>query len=272
MRLRLERFDAAQIKPFTISLLLGRRNTGKSTLLKDLMYHLREHSDVCLCFTPTESAAALFRTITPGALVHDTGLSLAVLEQLMAVQREIARTPGKTMRRVTLVLDDCSANAAALRSPVISDLFRNGRHQKITVLLTSQYATDLNPGLRAQVDYTFCMRDGCVQNKKRIHQFYAGSIGKFDDFSSVFDTVTSNYGVFVVDNTAVDGTVESTTFWYRASLKIPGFRLTNPVYYKLEKTPRRDSGVQVAVTQPKLPTAQVTLGTPSTVMRNPITT
>ena len=270
MCLRLEKFDASQMQPFTISLLLGRRNTGKSTLLKDLLFHLQEHSDVCICFTPTESAAALFRTITPGALVHDTGLSLAVLEQLMSVQREIGRTPGKTMRRVTLVLDDCSSNAAALRSPVISDLFRNGRHQKITVLLTSQYATDLNPGLRAQVDYTFCMRDGCVQNKKRLHQLYAGSIAKFEDFSSVFNTVTSNYGVFAVDNTAVDGDVESTTFWYRASLKIPSFRLSNEVYYKLEKAPRRDSGVEVAVTQPKAPTAEVTLGTPSTVMRSPI--
>ena len=266
MRLRLQKFDANAMKPFSISLLLGRRNTGKSTLMRDLLYHMRDHSDVCICMTPTESAAQFFREITPKSFVYDSGLDLAMLESLMTIQREFART-GKRVRRVTLVLDDCSCDASALRSNVISDLFRNGRHQKITVIITSQYATDLGPGLRSQVDYVFCMRDPSVANKKRLHSFFAGAIESYHSFSNVFDIVTSNYGVFVVNNTAIDSDVETNTYWYRASLDIPQFQLTDKVYYKIEKKQGRRDTIDVAVASSQKPPASggVILDSPATI-------
>ena len=95
-----------------------------------------------------------------------------------------------------------------------------------------------------------------MANKKRLHSFFAGAIESFHSFSNVFDIVTSNYGVFVVNNTAIDSDVETNTYWYRASLDIPQFQLTHKVYYKIEKKQgkRRDT-IDVAVASSQKPPA-----------------
>jgi hypothetical protein len=270
MRLRLKRFDVDAMKPFTISILQGRRMTGKSCLLRDLLYHLREHSEICLCMSPSESACEFFRSITPPELVHDS-LSLPILEKLLENQRDTAKR-GRRVRSVTVVLDDCTSDASLLRSPVMQDIFKNGRHQKLSLILTSQFPTDLCPSLRSQIDYAFCLRDPLMANKKRIHAMLASTIENFRDFAQVFDTVTANYGVFVVDNTCVDGDVASSTFWYRSSLKLPPYKMSQPIYYKLAKMPRPKSGastvsVTVGGSKGKASTAQVTMGAASSVVQ-----
>jgi hypothetical protein len=191
---------------------------------------------------------------------------MTVLEKLLENQRDTAKR-GRTVRRVMLVLDDCTSDSSLLRSAVFQDIFKNGRHQLLSVILTSQYPTDLHPSLRSQVDYFFGLRDPLVANKKRIHSMFASTIESFRDFSQVFDTVTANYGVFVVDNTCVDGDVASSTFWYRATLKLPPFKMSQPVYFKLAKMPRPPksdaSTVSFAVGHAKASTAQVTMARPS---------
>ena len=115
---------------------------------------------------------------------------------------------------------------------MISDLCRNGRHLAITVLITSQYATDLGPGLRSQVDCVFVLRDPSIQNRKRLWSSYFGLM-PLAQFNAVFDAATEAYGALVLNQTVPSNEVRECVFWYRAKPAMPPFRLTNEVYYKL---------------------------------------
>ena len=61
---------------------------------------------------------------------------------------------GKRMRSTLLVLDDCSWDAKSFRTPapILAQLYRNGRHNRITVIMTCQDVLDIGVGLRGQVD------------------------------------------------------------------------------------------------------------------------
>ena len=52
MKLKLDRFDPDTLPLGSITLCQGRRNTGKSTILKSLMLALKDKIDVCVAMTP----------------------------------------------------------------------------------------------------------------------------------------------------------------------------------------------------------------------------
>ena len=232
--MRLERLNASEhlgVGHFVV--FQGRRNTGKSVLLRDCMHRMRESVELLVAMTPTAQQAEAFRKLTPTRLVHSQ-LDLKVIENLLKTQRNIL-AQGKRARSVLLVLDDYSFDARAFRSTVIGDLARNGRHAKITVFLTCQYACDIPPSIRSQVDVLFAMRDPSVQNRKRLWAAYFGVLDPVQKFTAVFHEATANYGALVLLNTQPSSDASDCVFWYRATLELPSFRVSNHVYWKLAK-------------------------------------
>ena len=114
MGVTLEQFDPTTIKPGSVVVITARRNSGKTVLLRDCMYHLRKSIDCTVCMTQSVSSAEMFRQHVPASCVHENGLDLAVIEKLLAAQRA-SLAAGKRPRNVLLVLDDVS-NDKALRA------------------------------------------------------------------------------------------------------------------------------------------------------------
>ena len=73
MKLKLSKFDMSSVKPGTIQLFQGRRNTGKSSLLRSAMWAMREHIELTIAMTTTQSSADMFRTLMPTSCVYDQG-------------------------------------------------------------------------------------------------------------------------------------------------------------------------------------------------------
>lgn len=235
-RLKLSRFDPTTLKPGTISLFQGRRNAGKSTLLRQAMYWMRDKVDLTIAVTPTQSSAEMFRTMMPASCVHDQGFDTSIVETLLATQRELIAA-GRRPRNVLLILDDCSFDSKKWKEKPIADLARNGRHCHITVMLTSQYAMDLGPDLRSQIDLVYALRDPIISNRKRLSQCYFGML-PFAEFSAAFEACTENYGAIVLDQTVNTNDATSCVFWTRAELALPPFRVAGSVYFKLEQRAR----------------------------------
>jgi phage terminase large subunit-like protein len=64
-----------------IWLLIGGRNSGKTVLLKDLLYRTQRHTcDLCLGMTATVSTANMFKTIMPPDFVYSKGYSYAIAD------------------------------------------------------------------------------------------------------------------------------------------------------------------------------------------------
>lgn len=229
MRLTLPKFKPEEIKPFRTILIIGKRGTGKSVLLEDILYHLRSHVDFGIFCTPTMDSKEMFTKHVPHSWVHEFKPEL--VESLSRTQRSMAVVK---KRRMILVLDDCNADKRMWKSVGLRDIMYNGRHEKICFISSMQYCLDCPPDIRTNIDYVFALRDIVLANKQRLHKYFFGCFNRFDDFDRVLSDVTDNYGVLCLDNTCKTNNLTDMLSWYRASPNLPEFRLGKPVFWKLD--------------------------------------
>ena len=230
MRLDVRRFDPKTMKPHRTVLFVGKRGTGKSILLADIMSHMHARVDFGLAMTPTEESAASFRRVMPESWIYNN-FNGAKLESMLAMQRELGKQ--NKQRSLFCVLDDCMYDKRCMKSLGIRDLFMNGRHLRCSLWFAVQYLMDLTPDLRTNVDYVFALKENIISNKQKLWRYFYGMFDRYEDFSRVLDRCTENYSCLVLDNTVPSSKVEGCIFWYRASVNLPPFRMGKPLFWKL---------------------------------------
>lgn len=238
MKLQLSRFDPSAMKPHRIILLVGRRGSGKSKALDDLMFHVSSKVDFGVAMTPTEDTARSFRKCMPDGWIH-SAYSAEKVDTLLKSQRELAKNDKQ--RNLFVVMDDCMYDKKILKSTVIRDLFMNGRHQHVTLFNAMQYVMDMPPDLRTQVDYCFVFKENIMANKVKLWKYFFGMFEKYDDFNRVLERCTDNYGILVLDNTTPTSELNQCVFWYRANLNLPPYKMGKQVYWKLANNLERSS-------------------------------
>ena len=226
-KIRLSKWDPKSIKPHRKILFVGRSGGGKSVAMRHVLFHLRETTDLAVCFTPTEETRANFEQIVPASCVYDN-LDLSVVARALDLQKGLLES-GKE-RRLLLVADDCAFDKGVWRSPTVRSAFMNGRHYKCGFVLSMQYLMDLTPDLRTNVDYVICTADNIHQNKKRLWQAFFGVFQTYSEFDQVFTACTQDYSCCVLDQTQPSASVEASVFWWKASSALPPFRLCKPVF------------------------------------------
>jgi hypothetical protein len=247
MTLSLKRFDmrSIQFRPDEnkgpVVVLIGRRDTGKSFLVRDLLYH---HQDIPVgtVISGTEAGNGFYGNIVPRLFIHDeyhSGIVENVLKRQKLVLKEIKRraeapsaTRGPLDPRAFVIMDDCLYDDKWTRDRMMRLLFMNGRHWKIMLVITMQYPLGIPPNLRTNIDYVFILREPYLSNKRRIYDNYAGMFPTFESFCQVMDQCTENYECLVIDNNAKSNRLEDQIFWYKADQQ-PSFRLGSAEYWEM---------------------------------------
>lgn len=237
--MKVRKFSMSQIKPHRISLLLGRRGAGKSVLLRDMLYHLRDRFDYVIAMCPTMESATMLKACMPAASVYDRFVPHKVEALIALAQDYVGKGKSKSF---FLVLDDCMYEKSICRTPYFRNLFYNGRHYKITVAILLQYLVDITPDLRAQIDYVFTCREPIIGNKVKLHKMFFGVFGAFDDFLAVLERCTQNFEVLCLDNTLSTTGANQCVFWYKASHSLPDFSVGADVFYRLSNKYGREPG------------------------------
>jgi AAA+ ATPase superfamily predicted ATPase len=125
MQVKIKKLEVATIKPHRLILLIGRRSSGKSTLLRDLLANFKERFDYVVAMCPTMESSTMLRQCLPESCVYDRFLQSKV-DALVKLASELAAA-GKE-RRFALILDDVMYDKAICRTPAFRFLFYNGRH------------------------------------------------------------------------------------------------------------------------------------------------
>lgn len=224
MQLHLRKLDIAAISDDKVIVLIGKRDTGKSFLVKDLMYHHRD-MPVGTVVSPTETANKFFGHFVPPIFIHDEYTQLAIenvvkRQELMLERMDHEAAVYGTSSidpRAFLILDDCLYDAQSwTKDKNIRKIFMNGRHYKLMFVLTMQHPLGIPPLLRTNIDYVFILRENIVSNRKRIYDNYAGMFPSFDTFCQVMDQCTENFECLVIHNNAKSNRIEDQVFWYKA--------------------------------------------------------
>tara|TARA_X000000950_G_scaffold289417_2_gene413125 strand:- start:11085 stop:11876 length:792 start_codon:yes stop_codon:yes gene_type:complete len=217
MELQIKKFNMNKITSDKVVVLIGKRNTGKSYLVKDILYH-HKNIPVGQAISGTEAANEFYGSIIPKVFIHEE-YTAQIIQNIIKRQKlmveKLKQNPNMDPR-VFLILDDCLYDNSWTKNTDIRSIFMNGRHYKILFLLTMQYALGIPPNLRTNIDYVFILRENYVSNRKRLYEHYAGMFPTFDMFCQVMDQCTENYECLVIDNNAKSNHLVDQVFWYKA--------------------------------------------------------
>jgi hypothetical protein len=247
MNLELAKFDmkAISFRPDEnkgpVIVLIGRRDTGKSFLVQDLMFH---HQDIPIgtVISGTEAGNGFFAAHVPKLFIHDA-YNTAIIENILKRQKAVLKQVKKEQDmykkssidpRTFVVLDDCLYDNKWTKDVMMRLLFMNGRHWKIMLVITMQYPLGIPPNLRTNIDYVFILREPYIANRKRIYDNYAGMFPTFESFCQVMDQCTENYECLVINNNAKSNKLQDQIFWYKAQQHGP-FKLGSKEFWEISK-------------------------------------
>jgi hypothetical protein len=241
MQLQLKKFDLNMIPDDSNICLIGKKATGKSTCVKDLLYH-KQSIPVGTVISSTESANKYFGNFVPDVFIFDKYepyiVQNAVKRQRMIVKRmnkDVESTGQSLVDPMTfLVLDDCLYDDTWTRETAIREIFMNGRHYKFLFIVTMQYPLGIPPNLRTNIDFTFIMRENLISNRKRIWENYAGMFPTFDMFCQVLNQTSENYECMVIQNNAKSNRLEDQVFWFKAQPR-GQFRMGSPEFWAMSR-------------------------------------
>jgi hypothetical protein len=247
MNLELKRFDMRSIvfKPNEskgpVIVLIGRRDTGKSFLVRDLLYN---HQDIPIgtVISGTEEGNGFYKKLVPKIFIHNE-YNTAIIENILKRQKQVLKQINREMQqfnrttidpRTFVILDDCLYDNSWSRDKMMRLLFMNGRHWKVMLVITMQFALGVPPALRTNIDYVFILRDSYLSNRRRIYENYAGMFPTLESFCQVMDQCTENYECLVINNNAKSNKLQDQIFWYRADTH-GEFRLGSREFWELSK-------------------------------------
>jgi hypothetical protein len=247
MSLELKKFDMKSIQfkanenKGPVIVLIGKRDTGKSFLVRDLLYYQQE-IPIGTVISGTEEGNGFYSKMVPKLFIHNEYNS-AIIENILKRQRTVLKQVKKEMEaykrstidpRAFVILDDCLYDNTWSRDKLMRLLFMNGRHWKVMLVITMQYPLGIPPTLRTNIDYVFILRENYIANRKRIYDNYAGMFPTFESFCQVMDQCTENYECLVINNNSKSNKLQDQVFWYKAD-DHNDFHLGSKEFWELSK-------------------------------------
>lgn len=229
-----------------VVVLIGRRDTGKSFLVRDLLFY---HQDIPIgtVISGTEAGNGFYSSHVPKLFIHDE-YNVVIIENILKRQKTVLKKIKKDLEdfkktnidpRAFVILDDCLFDDKWTRDKMMRLLFMNGRHWKIMLVITMQYPLGIPPTLRTNIDYVFILREPYIANRKRIYENYAGMFPTFESFCQVMDQCTENYECLVINNNVKSNKLHEQIFWYKAQSH-KDFRLGTKEFWELSKDIQSD--------------------------------
>jgi len=203
--------------------IIGKRNTGKSTLVTDLLWYMHK-IPIMICMSGTEEGNGFYKKYMHPLLIH-YDYKADIVSNLIRQQKEkMAKCIADGLNPTTepaigagLLLDDCGYDKKLMKQKDIRQIFMNGRHWQICFIVSLQYMMDIPPDLRTNIDFVFCLRDNIIANQKRLHDYFFGCFKNFSEFQEAFTECTNNYECLVLDNTSKSTRIEDCVFYYKAT-------------------------------------------------------
>jgi hypothetical protein len=194
----------------------------------------------------TQEGYEEFSQHVPSSFVYE-GVKPEIIKGLIAQQKKIMRTAGKRIHRTKdldtmLLLEDCMADKTHYKKKEFNDIFMNGRHLGICLVMTMQYCMDIPPGLRGNIDYVFATAEIKTNMKKKLYEHYFNVFPTYKAFDAVFTKATRNHGILVLDTTDIGKStaLEDMLFRYKARPSMKPFKFGSGKFWKMHKKIVRD--------------------------------
>lgn len=224
-----------KIKRGSTCVVLGKRRSGKTILQRQLLHDLYKDRGRVVVFTGSEEGKEFFPQFVDDSYIYD-GFPDEVIDRCFHGQKQQKRKyggkregkeegPAPPDLDMACVLEDLSFDTKVMKSKQLSELFHNGRHMNMTVIMAVQYVMSMPPKIRSNIDYVFIFKDNNVMNRRNIHKSWGGVINSFVEFDEIMQAVTDDHRCMVIDNTSQKSSPDQCLYWYKARVDLPPFRV-----------------------------------------------
>ena len=232
---RLREFDPSQMKLDGTVVAIGKRRTGKSWAFRHILHSLKGEFDAGICISQTDELNMFWRQYMPSKYIfnrYSPVILQAVFDRQKAVLNDKRLTEAQRERkaRFFIILDDVISDTSIRYSPEIAELFVAGRHYKLFVLITTQYAKAITPTLRSNADYVLILMNKQEGQREALWRDFADFMTK-EGFYTLMDAYTEDNEILTIDNSEPTAKPWEIMHWFKAS--DPGaFKLGNKEYWK----------------------------------------
>ena len=217
-------FELGSIKDdlYPAIVMIARRGSGKSFIARDIIFRFRRYPGGVV-IAPTDKLNSFYKFFFPDLYIHydikETIFKKILLRQFEMVEKEKekAKRGLKVDASCILIMDDCLSQAKTwAKDQTIREILMNGRHYKLTYVLTMQTPLGITPDLRLNFDYVFLLKEDSAINRKKLWDNYASMFPTIAAFDKVFTECTKDYCCMVIDNRKATDTIQEKVFWFKA--------------------------------------------------------
>jgi len=179
--------------------LLGKRNSGKSQLLRYLVKSHQQDFVKIFVISPTEQINKFYEEFVPNNCVFD-GWKEEWVETLIDKMTQISIK--EKNKNVLLILDDCGSDTNFNTSNTFKKLFTRGRHIFVSIIITCQYIYQLPRITRSNLDFILCGQMNKMGSEILADEFLYGSIDK-KEFLKMYHNASADYGFLLINCNSV---------------------------------------------------------------------
>ena len=238
--------DIPQLKPWDVSnikldstiIAIGKRRTGKSWCLRNIMFEMKNKIPAGIVISQTDELNKFWRQYIPKQHIYpkyDPEILDFVFQRQKAILNNTAKTKAEIEKEAPffVLLDDVISDSRLKYDENLMELFVAGRHYKLFVMITTQYAKGLNPTLRGNTDYIIVCKTLQGRQRESLWEDFADFTTK-DGFFTMLDEYTEDNEVVVFDTSDNTSDPMEMLRWWKA--QDPGkFRMGSKEYWDSAK-------------------------------------
>lgn len=222
MSVTIKKFDCDAAQVNRAYLIVGRKGTGKSTILFTLLKNLAKRIDYAFGMFGSRDGFERIKNSLPPDVLHRS-FNGPVFRNVINKLQQVSLRQGYD-RTTAAILDDLAYDRGTFRSNEMREAFMNGRWLGLLLMITQQYLLDIGPDLRGQIDYVFALGETSKKTRQKLYDYYFGVFNNFADFDRVFSQVTSKKGrALVLDNTISTTKITDRIFYFDGIVNLEPF-------------------------------------------------
>jgi hypothetical protein len=216
----LRQFSPEMIGPGETVGFIGKRKTGKSTAMLDIMYHKRR-TPAGIVVSGTAETNDTFSRVVPEAFIYSEWNPNVVESIIEAQESDVYARHKAGLEKIDrfFVIDDQGYDDKFCNSKMLRKLLMNGRHIGFQIFVALQDALSLKPALRNQLDWIIIHREIMPTLRRRLYEHIGELFGTFDTFCDVLDRATESFGTLVFRNSGQSSALEDIFFHWRPTIR-----------------------------------------------------
>ena len=209
------------------------RNTGKSTLISSLLYAKKHIFPTGMFISGSEDTNGFYKKFVPNSFIYTEYNEEKIKDFIRRQKIAMQHLPNPWS---VLLLDDCTDDPKIFNKPLQHGIFKRGRHWKMLYILSLQYAMDVKPVIRTNIDGIFILREPIMKNRKSLWENYASIIPDFTLFCEIMDQITNDYTALYIHNASPTNDWRDSVFWYKANIPPKDFKFGSKDYWDFHLT------------------------------------